>query len=118
MLGATCAFAADDDDWKAARKASCTELKEAYRNTLAAERKVADAIKASTNGTVATNVLGATAFAFTGFFFSPGTTTRALRKISLIYATICTSSRPWRRKRNANCPDTAPESTRQLRVAH
>ena len=69
LLGATCAFAADDDDWKAARKASCTELKEAYRNTLAAERKVADAIKASTNGTVATNVLGATAFAFTGFFF-------------------------------------------------
>ena len=69
LLGATCAFAADDDDWKASRKASCTELKEAYRNTLAAERKVADAIKASTNGTVATNVLGATAFAFTGFFF-------------------------------------------------
>ena len=31
--------AGDDDDWKAARKASCTELKEAWVNTLAAERK-------------------------------------------------------------------------------
>jgi hypothetical protein len=61
--------AGDDDDWKAARKASCTELKEAWVNTLAAERKVADEIKRSTNGTVATNVLGAAAFAATGFFF-------------------------------------------------
>ena len=69
LFGTTCAVAADDDDWKAARKASCQQLKEAYGNTLAAERKVVDAIKSSTNGTVATNVLGATAFAFTGFFF-------------------------------------------------
>ena len=61
--------AADDEDWKAARKASCTELKEANRNTLAAERKVVDAIKDSNAGTTATNVLGATAFAFTGYFF-------------------------------------------------
>ena len=61
--------AGDDDDWKAARKASCTELKEAWVNTQAAERKVADEIRRSTNGTVATNVLGAAAFATTGFFF-------------------------------------------------
>ena len=69
LLSSACAAAADDDDWKAARKASCQELKEAYGNTLAAERKVADAIKDSTNSTVATNALGAAAFAFTGFFF-------------------------------------------------
>ena len=61
--------AGDEEDWKAARKASCTELKEAWVNTLAAERKVADEIKRSTNGTVATNVLGAATFAATGFFF-------------------------------------------------
>ena len=61
--------AGDDDDWKAARKASCTELKEAWVNTQAAERKVADEIRRSTNGTVATNVLGAAALATTGFFF-------------------------------------------------
>ena len=47
----------------AVRKASCTELKEAWANTQAAERKVADEIRRSTNGTVATNVLGAAAFA-------------------------------------------------------
>lgn len=61
--------AGDEDDWKAARKASCTELKEAWVNTLAAERKVAEEIKCSNNSTTATNVLGATAFAFTGYFF-------------------------------------------------
>ena len=70
LLNALCAVAAgDDDDWKAARKASCQELNEANVNTLAAERKVVDAIKSSTNSTVTTNVLGAAAFAATGFFF-------------------------------------------------
>ena len=69
LLGPVCASAADDEDWKAARKASCVELKEANRNTLAAERKVVDAIRDSKAGTAATNVLGAAAFAFTGFFF-------------------------------------------------
>ena len=70
LFGVTCAAAAtDDDDWKAARKASCQQLKEAYQNTLAAESKVVDAIKSSNNGTAATNVLGAAAFAFTGYFF-------------------------------------------------
>jgi hypothetical protein len=64
------AFAAgDDEDWQAARKASCKELKEAYVNTLVAEKKVADEIKSSTNTTVGTNLLGAAAFAATGFFF-------------------------------------------------
>ena len=70
LLMSTTAFAADDDDdWKAARKASCKELKEAYVNTLAAEKKVADEIRSSTNATVGTNLLGAAAFAATGFFF-------------------------------------------------
>jgi hypothetical protein len=61
--------AGDEEDWKAARKASCPELKEAWVNTRAAERKVAEEIKRANNGTAATNVLGATAFAFTGYFF-------------------------------------------------
>src|SRR3954454_17432265 len=70
LFGAASAFAADDDDdWKAARKASCQQLKEANVNTLAAEKKVADSIKSSTNTTVGTNLLGAAAFAATGFFF-------------------------------------------------
>jgi hypothetical protein len=69
LLLATAARANDDEDWKAARKASCTELKEAYVNTVAAEKKVADEIRSSTNTTVGTNLLGAAAFAATGFFF-------------------------------------------------
>jgi hypothetical protein len=70
LSGAVSAMAADDDDdWKAARNASCQQLKEANVNTLAAEKKVADEIRSSTNTTVGTNLLGATAFAATGFFF-------------------------------------------------
>lgn len=61
--------AADDEDWQAARKASCKELKEAYVNTVKAEKTVDDEIKSSRNTTVGTNVLGAAAFAATGFFF-------------------------------------------------
>ncbi len=61
--------AADDDDWKAARKASCAELKEAYATTAAAERKVAAGIKSSGNSTVGTNVLGVATLAITGFGF-------------------------------------------------
>lgn len=61
--------AADDDDWKAARKASCAELKEAYVTTTAAERKVVAGIKSSTNSTVGTNVLGVATLAITGFGF-------------------------------------------------
>ena len=70
LVSAQCTFAAgDDEDWRAARKASCKELLEAHVNTLAAEKKVVDAIKSAGAGTAATNVLGAAAFAFTGFFF-------------------------------------------------
>jgi flagellar hook assembly protein FlgD len=69
LSGMTCASANDDEDWKAARNASCKELKEAYVNMLAAEKKVADEIKSSNNTTVGTNLLGAAAFAATGFFF-------------------------------------------------
>ena len=60
---------ADEDDWKAARKASCQELIDAYRTTVAAERKVVAAIRDSTDGTVATNVLGVASLAIIGFGF-------------------------------------------------
>ena len=60
---------ADEDDWKAARKASCQELIDAYKTTVAAERKVVAAIKDSTDGTVATNVLGVATLATIGFGF-------------------------------------------------
>ncbi len=69
IFGMACPAAAEDDDWKTARNASCQQLNEANRNTLAAERKVVETIRDSNAGTVATNVLGAAAFAFTGFFF-------------------------------------------------
>ena len=69
VVSAAALAAGDDEDWKAARKASCQELKEAHLNTLAAEKKVADEIKSSSNTTVGTNLLGAAAFAATGFFF-------------------------------------------------
>src|SRR4051812_20054219 len=69
VSAASASAAGDDEDWIAARKASCKELKEAYVNTIAAEKKVADEIKSSTNTTVGTNLLGAAAFAATGFFF-------------------------------------------------
>ncbi len=58
-----------EDDWKAARKASCQELVDAYKTTSAAEKKVATAIKESTDGTVATNVLGVATLSAFGFGF-------------------------------------------------
>jgi hypothetical protein len=66
-----CATAwASEEDWAAARKASCQELVDAYKSTAMAEKKVAAAIKDSKDGTVAANVLGvATLAAFgVGFF--------------------------------------------------
>jgi hypothetical protein len=60
---------ADQDDWEAARKASCPELIDAYKTTGDAERKVVAAIKESKDGTVATNVLGVASLAIIGFGF-------------------------------------------------
>ena len=59
----------EDDDWAAARKASCQELVDAYRTTVAAERKVVAAIKDAKGGTVATNVLGVATLALLGVGF-------------------------------------------------
>ncbi|MGE5638847.1 MAG: hypothetical protein ACM30H_02025 [Clostridia bacterium] len=75
LIAAAMAFgnarAADDEDWAAARKASCQDLVDAYRTTTAAEKKVAASIKSSKDGTVAGNVLGvATLAAFGVGFFS------------------------------------------------
>jgi hypothetical protein len=60
---------AEDDDWKAARKASCQELIDAYRDTLDAERKVVAAIKESRDSTVAGNVAGVASLAILGVGF-------------------------------------------------
>ena len=69
LSGYPCAAAADDDDWKMARKASCPELIDAYKTTVAAEQKVVAGIKDAKNGTVATNLLGVATLAITGFGF-------------------------------------------------
>ena len=63
------AAVADEDVWQMARKASCPELIEAYKTTVAAEREVVAAIKDSKDGTVATNVLGVATLAIVGFGF-------------------------------------------------
>jgi hypothetical protein len=61
----------DQEDWDAARKATCPELIDAYKTTVAAERKVVVAIKSSKDGTVAGNVLGVATLAIFGIgFFS------------------------------------------------
>jgi hypothetical protein len=62
---------AENDDWEAARKASCPELVDAYKTTSAAERKVVAAMKESKDGTIAANVLGVASLALFGIgFFS------------------------------------------------
>ena len=61
----------ENDDWEAARKASCPELVDAYKTTSAAERKVVAAMKESKDGTIAGNVLGVASLAILGIgFFS------------------------------------------------
>lgn len=67
----TCVLLAaeDDDDWKAARKASCAELIDAYKTTIDGERKLAAALKDSRDGTVAANVFGVATLATVGFGF-------------------------------------------------
>jgi hypothetical protein len=62
-------WASEADWWALARKASCQELIDAYRTTIAAERKVVAAIKDSRDGTVATNVLGFATLALFGVGF-------------------------------------------------
>ena len=65
-----CATAwASEEDWAAARKASCQELVDAYRTTRAAEKKVTAALKDSKDGTVAANVLGVASLALLGIGF-------------------------------------------------
>ncbi len=59
----------EKDDWEAARKASCSELIDAYKTTAAAERKVVAAMKESKDGTVAVNVLGVASLAILGVGF-------------------------------------------------
>jgi hypothetical protein len=59
----------DQEDWAAARKATCPELIDAYKTTTAAERQVVTAMKASRDGTVATNVLGVASLAVLGVGF-------------------------------------------------
>ncbi|HEY6895894.1 MAG TPA: hypothetical protein VI279_01430, partial [Rhodocyclaceae bacterium] len=61
----------ENDDWEAARKASCPELVDAYKTTSDAERKVVAAMKASKDGTIAANALGVASLAIFGIgFFS------------------------------------------------
>ena len=59
----------EQEDWDAARKATCPELVDAYKTTVAAERKVVAAIKESKDGTVASNVLGVASLAILGVGF-------------------------------------------------
>ncbi len=68
-VNAVSALASDDDDWKAARKASCQELSDAYRTTRAAERQVVEAMKESSRATTGTNLLGVATLAIVGFGF-------------------------------------------------
>ena len=66
------AAAADSEDketWDEARAASCTELTEAYKETVIAERKVVAAIHDSKTETIATNVLGGAMLAGLGVGF-------------------------------------------------
>lgn len=69
--GAALAKSEEQEDWAAARKATCPELIDAYKTTVTAERKVVAAIKESKDGTVAGNVLGVATLAIFGIgFFS------------------------------------------------
>ena len=65
----TTAIAGEDDDWKAARRASCQELSDAYRTTRAAEQQVVTEMKNSSRATTGTNLLGVATLAIVGFGF-------------------------------------------------
>ena len=68
-VGNSRATSPENDDWEAARKASCPELIDAYKTTTAAERKVVAAMKESKDGTVAVNVLGVASLVILGVGF-------------------------------------------------
>ena len=63
------ALANEDDDWKAARRASCEELTDAYRTTAAAERKVVEEMKNTSRAETGANLLGVATLAIAGFGF-------------------------------------------------
>ena len=63
------ALANDDDDWKAARRASCQELSDAYRTTAEAERKVVEEMKNTSRAETGANLLGVATLAIAGFGF-------------------------------------------------
>ena len=63
------ALANEDDDWKAARRASCQELTSAYRTTSEAERTVVEEMKDTSRATTGTNLLGVATLAIAGFGF-------------------------------------------------
>ena len=63
------ALANDSDDWKAARRASCEELTDAYRTTAAAERKVVEEMKNTSRAETGANLLGVATLAIAGFGF-------------------------------------------------
>ena len=63
------ALANEDDDWKAARRANCQELTDAYRTTAAAERKVVEEMKNTSRAETGTNLLGVATLAIAGFGF-------------------------------------------------
>ena len=67
--GPLAALANEDDDWKAARRASCQELSNAHRTTAAAERKVVDEMKNTSRAETGTNLLGVATLAIVGFGF-------------------------------------------------
>lgn len=69
LFGNASVALAEQDDWEEARKASCPEIIDAYKTTVAAERKIVAALKESKDGTIATNVLGVASFAIIGFGF-------------------------------------------------
>ena len=63
------ALANDSDDWKAARRAGCEELTDAYRTTAAAERKVVEEMKNTSRAETGANLLGVATLAIAGFGF-------------------------------------------------
>ncbi|HZR80539.1 MAG TPA: hypothetical protein VFD92_05520 [Candidatus Binatia bacterium] len=70
LVGSAGAAASDDEDvWHEARAASCSQLIDAYEETVVAERKLVSAMRDSKAGTIATNVIGAATLAGLGVGF-------------------------------------------------
>lgn len=71
LCGQALAASVEPEDLKVINEASCADIVREHKNYSAAEQKVADEIRRSSNGNVATNVLGvATLAAFGLGFFS------------------------------------------------